>query len=76
MASQLDELVEFLHSPQPAVRQIAIDNLVGFSAGPTSNIFRNDNFRPIKDIIKMIMDPEHGTRVIIQQGVTILVQPV
>lgn len=32
MASQLDELVEFLHSPQPAVRQIAIDNLVGFSA--------------------------------------------
>ncbi|KOG99674.1 Hgh1p [Saccharomyces eubayanus] len=73
MASQLDELVEFLHSPQPAVRQIAIDNLVGFSAGPTSKIFKNDNFRPIKDIIKMIMDPEHGTRVIIQQGVTILV---
>ncbi|CAI4062745.1 Hgh1p SKDI_07G4400 [Saccharomyces kudriavzevii IFO 1802] len=73
MASQLDELVEFLHSPQPAVRQIAIDNLVGFSAGPTSKIFKNDNFRPVKDIIKMIMDPEHGTRVIIQQGVTILV---
>lgn len=36
MTSQLNELVEFLHSPQPAVRQIAIDNLVGFSAGPTS----------------------------------------
>ncbi|CAI4489574.1 CQS_1a_G0020760.mRNA.1.CDS.1 [Saccharomyces cerevisiae] len=73
MTSQLNELVEFLHSPQPAVRQIAIDNLVGFSAGPTSKVFKNDSYRPIKDIIKMIMDPEHGTRVIIQQGVTILV---
>ena len=73
MTSQLGELVEFLHSPQPAVRQIAIDNLVGFSAGPTSKYFKNDSYRPVKDIIKMIMDTEHGTRVIIQQGITILV---
>ena len=34
MPTELEELVSFLHSPQPAVSQIALDNLVGYSTGP------------------------------------------
>ena len=53
MPSQLEELVSFLHSPQPAVRQIALDNLVGFNSGTSGAIFKYDNFTPSKDLKKL-----------------------
>lgn len=69
MASQLEELVEFLHSPQPAARQIALDNLVGFSTGPHSIIFKHNNLTPIKDLINL---SKEKSKLIMQQSVTIL----
>ncbi|EDO15776.1 hypothetical protein Kpol_478p12 [Vanderwaltozyma polyspora DSM 70294] len=69
MPTQLEELVSFLHSPQPAVRQIALDNLVGFSTGPTANIFKYDNYRAIKDLKELSRE---NSKVLVQQSVTIL----
>ncbi|KAK9318201.1 hypothetical protein V1522DRAFT_397288 [Lipomyces starkeyi] len=50
MPSELEELVEFLHSPQPMIRNIALQHLVGYSNGPQNTIFLRDNCRPIKDL--------------------------
>ncbi|CCK71672.1 Hgh1p KNAG_0H02570 [Huiozyma naganishii CBS 8797] len=69
MATQLEELVSFLHSPQPAVRQIALDNLVGFSTGPTSTLFKYDNLTPVKDLKQLAQE---NSRILVQQSVTIL----
>lgn len=69
MPTQLEELVSFLHSPQPAVRQIALDNLVGFSSGPNAVIFKYDNYRAIKDLKILARD---NSKVIVQQSITIL----
>lgn len=70
MPTQLEELVSFLHSPQPAVRQIALDNLVGFSTGATKNIFKYDNLRAIDDLIELVMNDK--SKIIIQQSTTIM----
>lgn len=69
MPSQLEELVSFLHSDQPAVRQIALDNLVGFSTGSNAVIFKYDNYRAIKDLIGLVKDK---SKIIVQQSTTIL----
>lgn len=69
MPTQLEELVSFLHSDQPAVRQIALDNLVGFSTGSNAAIFRYDNYRSIKDLKILAKDK---SKVIVQQSTTIL----
>lgn len=69
MPSQLEELVSFLHSSQPAVRQIALDNLVGFSTGPTAAIFKYDNGRAIEDLKNL---SKEKSKVLVQQSVTIL----
>ncbi|QLG70609.1 hypothetical protein HG535_0A05500 [Zygotorulaspora mrakii] len=69
MPSQLEELVSFLHSPQPAVRQIALDNLVGFSTGPTASIFKYDNCQAIKDLKELTKEK---SKILVQQSVTIL----
>ncbi|AEY94501.1 FAAL150Wp [Eremothecium gossypii FDAG1] len=69
MPSQLEELVSFLHSPQPAVKQIALDNLVGFSTGPHAGIFKNENYRPIQDLKELA---KNNSKTIVQQSVTIL----
>lgn len=69
MPSQLEELVSFLHSPQPAVRQIALDNLVGFSTGPTAAIFKYDNCKAIEDLKNLSREK---SKVLVQQSVTIL----
>ncbi|KAK9253996.1 hypothetical protein V1507DRAFT_456920 [Lipomyces tetrasporus] len=50
MPSELEELVEFLHSPQPMIRNIALQHLVGYSTGPQNTVFLRDNYRPIKDL--------------------------
>lgn len=70
MPTQLEELVSFLHSPQPAVRQIALDNLVGFSSGPSASIFKYDNCRAIQDLKELAKEK---SKIIVQQSVTILV---
>lgn len=69
MPSQLEELVSFLHSPQPAVRQIALDNLVGFSTGPTAAIFKYDNCKAIDDLKGL---SKEKSKTLVQQSVTIL----
>ncbi|KAK5779849.1 Hgh1p PWA37_001792 [Arxiozyma heterogenica] len=70
MPTQLEELVSFLHSPQPAVRQIALDNLVGFSSGPSASIFKYDNCRAIQDLKELAKEK---SKILVQQSVTILV---
>ncbi|CDF88352.1 related to FAM203 family protein C1020.12c [Zygosaccharomyces bailii ISA1307] len=70
MPTQLEELVSFLHSPQPAVKQIALDNLVGFSSGPSASIFKYDDCRAIKDLQNLAREK---SKILVQQSVTILV---
>ena len=70
MPTQLEELVSFLHSPQPAVRQIALDNLVGFSSGPSASIFKYDKCRAIQDLKELAKEK---SKILVQQSVTILV---
>ncbi|SCU79407.1 LAFA_0B02938g1_1 [Lachancea sp. 'fantastica'] len=69
MPTQLEELVSFLHSSQPAVRQIALDNVVGFSTGSNAAIFKYDNYRAIKDLKELARE---NSRLLVQQSVTIL----
>ncbi|EEQ40883.1 hypothetical protein CLUG_05011 [Clavispora lusitaniae ATCC 42720] len=69
MPTELEELVGFLHSPQPAVVQIALDNLVGFSSGPHQQVFAYDNYEAIKDLKKLSQDTG---KTMVSQSVTIL----
>lgn len=69
MPSELEELVEFLHSPQPAVVQIALDNLVGFSQGQHQQVFAYANYEAIKDLKKLSQNDQKTT---VTQSVTIL----
>ncbi|CCC67242.1 hypothetical protein NCAS_0A06840 [Naumovozyma castellii] len=69
MPSQLEELVSFLHSPQPAVVQIALDNLVGFSTGANASIFKYDNYKALSDLRKLAQEK---SKILVQQSVTIL----
>ncbi|ODV95806.1 hypothetical protein PACTADRAFT_84682 [Pachysolen tannophilus NRRL Y-2460] len=71
MPSEIEELVSFLHAEQPAVRQIALDNLVGFSAsGPQQKIFEYDGYRSIKDLKILARE---SNKSIVQNAITILV---
>lgn len=69
MPTELEELVGFLHSPQPAVVQIALDNLVGYSTGPTQQIFSYDNYEAIKDLKRLSKSDSKTT---VAQSVTTL----
>lgn len=69
MPTELEELVEFLHSPQPAVVQIALDNLVGFSQGPHQQVFAYNDYEAIKDLKKLSQNDQKTT---VTQSVTIL----
>lgn len=69
MPSELEELVTFLHAPQPAVVQIALSNLVGYSRGDTKCIFSQDNYKPIEDLKKLAQDSGKAN---VEQSVTIL----
>lgn len=70
MPSELEELVSFLHSPQPAVVQIALDNLVGFSLGAGQQVFAYDNYTAIADLKALTQDSGKTT---VSQLVTILI---
>lgn len=69
MPTELEELVGFLHSPQPAVVQIALDNLVGFSTGTHQQVFAYDNYEAIKDLKKL---SQSNSKTLVRQSVTIL----
>lgn len=69
MPTELEELVEFLHSPQPAVVQIALDNLVGFSQGAHQQVFAYANYEAIQDLKKLSQNDQKTT---VTQAVTIL----
>lgn len=69
MPTELEELVGFLHSPQPAVVQIALDNLVGYSQGPQQKVFAYDNYEAVKDLKKLSKDTGKTS---VSQSVTIL----
>ncbi|RCK59345.1 Protein HGH1 [Candida viswanathii] len=69
MPTELEELVSFLHSLQPAVVQIALDNLVGYSTGPHQQVFSYDNYLAIKDLKDISKGP---SKTMVNQSVTIL----
>lgn len=64
------QLVEFLHSPMPAVKQIALQTLVGYSQGQHAHIFKNNDYEPVKDLKKLARE---GGATTISQTFTILV---
>lgn len=68
--ASLFQLVGFLHSPQPAVRQIALDNLVGYSQGLYAHIFKTDDYQAVKDLKKLVRETGPTT---VGQALTILV---
>lgn len=69
MPTELEELVSFLHSPQPAIAQVALDNLVGFSTGAHQQVFSYEDYTAIKDL--KVMAKSKG-RTTANQAVTIL----
>lgn len=69
MPTELEELVSFLHSPQPAVSQIALDNLVGYSTGPHQKVFSYNNYEAIKDLKNI---SKSNGKTLVNQSVTIL----
>lgn len=71
MSSELIELVEFLHSPHPNVRQIALENLVRYSKGIHSHIFKTNDYEPVKDLKKLVKDQRSSN--VVQQSLTILI---
>ncbi|KAI9661018.1 MAG: hypothetical protein M1821_009345 [Bathelium mastoideum] len=55
MPTELEELVEFLHHGNTEVRQIAAENLVGYSTAQPE-IFKTDRLTPVKDLKLLIKD--------------------
>ncbi|EGW35429.1 uncharacterized protein SPAPADRAFT_133103 [Spathaspora passalidarum NRRL Y-27907] len=69
MPTELEELVSFLHSPQPAVVQIALDNLVGYSQSAHQQVFAYDNYTAITDLKNL---SKSNSSTMVQQSITIL----
>ncbi|TIA28793.1 DUF383-domain-containing protein [Aureobasidium pullulans] len=55
MPTELEELVEFLHHGNTQIRQIAVENLVGFSTAQPS-LFKYQNLEPCKDMKLLVRD--------------------
>ncbi|KAL4801745.1 hypothetical protein BDV18DRAFT_148119 [Aspergillus unguis] len=55
MATELDELVEFLHHGNTQIRQIACENLVGYSVSKPE-IFKRHQLLPIQDLKLLVRD--------------------
>ncbi|CAZ80100.1 unnamed protein product [Tuber melanosporum] len=56
MPTELEELVGFLGSPRPEIRQIALEHLVGYSQGPQNSIFKPEGLKPIKNLKVLVND--------------------
>ncbi|KAK7537602.1 hypothetical protein IWX49DRAFT_502820 [Phyllosticta citricarpa] len=55
MPTELEELVEFLHHGNSQIRQIAAENLVGYTTAQPS-LFKRNQLEPIKDLKLLIKD--------------------
>ncbi|KAH8689795.1 hypothetical protein BGW36DRAFT_389759 [Talaromyces proteolyticus] len=55
MPTELEELVEFLHHGNAQIRQIAAENLVGYSGSETS-LFKRQNMEPLRDLKMLVRD--------------------
>lgn len=55
MPTELEELVEFLHHGNTQIRQIACENLVGYSSSQPS-IFKASQLVPVKDLKLLVKD--------------------
>ncbi|KAF1983610.1 DUF383-domain-containing protein [Aulographum hederae CBS 113979] len=55
MPTELEELVEFLHHGNTQIRQIAAENLVGYSTAQPS-IFKAQQLTPVKDLKLLVKD--------------------
>ncbi|SMR47474.1 unnamed protein product [Zymoseptoria tritici ST99CH_3D1] len=55
MPTELEELVEFLHHGNTEIRQIAAENLVGYSTAQPS-LFKYNDSEPVRDLKLLIKD--------------------
>ncbi|KAK3112998.1 Protein hgh1 [Teratosphaeriaceae sp. CCFEE 6253] len=55
MPTELEELVEFLHHGNTQIRQIATENLVGYSTTQPS-LFKRNQLEPVRDLKLLIKD--------------------
>ncbi|CAG7986425.1 unnamed protein product [Penicillium nalgiovense] len=55
MPSELEELVEFLHHGNTQIRQIACENLVGFSTAQP-DLFKRHQLLPVRDLKLLVRD--------------------
>ncbi|KAE8377683.1 hypothetical protein BDV26DRAFT_262958 [Aspergillus bertholletiae] len=55
MPTELEELVEFLHHGNTQIRQIACENLVGFSTAQP-NLFKRHQLLPVRDLKLLVRD--------------------
>ncbi|KAJ5550726.1 hypothetical protein N7461_005424 [Penicillium sp. DV-2018c] len=55
MPSELEELVEFLHHGNTQIRQIAVENLVGFSTAQPE-LFKRHQLLPVRDLKLLVRD--------------------
>ncbi|KXT11109.1 hypothetical protein AC579_649 [Pseudocercospora musae] len=55
MPTELEELVEFLHHGNTQIRQIAAENLVGYSTAQPS-LFKRNQLEPVKDLKLLLKD--------------------
>lgn len=54
--------MNFLNDPQPAVRQVVVENLLGFSgAEPHRRVFAVDSHRPVHDVKRLTKDSNQDT---------------
>ncbi|OLN88228.1 HGH1-like protein [Colletotrichum chlorophyti] len=68
MPTELEELVGFIAHPNPQLRKVAIENLVGYSQEQPS-IFKTENLTPVKHLKFLIRDhpkiAEHAVTILI-----------
>lgn len=55
MPTELEELVEFLHHGNTQIRQIAAENLVGYSTAQPA-LFKRNQLEPVKDLKLLLKD--------------------
>ncbi|KAL1965424.1 hypothetical protein VTN77DRAFT_5680 [Rasamsonia byssochlamydoides] len=55
MPTELEELVEFLHHGNTQIRQVACENLVGFSTAQPS-LFKRHQLLPVRDLKLLVRD--------------------
>ncbi|KAL9109954.1 MAG: hypothetical protein Q9227_005477 [Pyrenula ochraceoflavens] len=68
MPTELEELVEFLHHGNTQIRQIACENLVGYSTAQPS-LFKSNQLLPVRDLKLLVRDYS----AISQNALTILI---